>query len=195
MLIVIAGFPAAFIGVLFTGAVVIETMFSLDGLGLLAFESTLRRDFPVMFGTLYVFTLVGLVLKLVSDLTYILVDPRIDFAKLEAGRLDFEITEFGLPDGLSSVVALVEQADELLEQGHVRPGEDGQPDDVRVLLDRRLDDLLGCLVETRVDDLHARVAKRPCDDLRAPVVTVQSGLGDHHPNTSARHIGRIPRCA
>jgi microcin C transport system permease protein len=79
MLIVIAGFPAAFVGVLFTGALLIETMFSLDGLGLLAFESTLRRDYPVMFGTLYVFTLIGLVLKLVSDLTYVLVDPRIDF--------------------------------------------------------------------------------------------------------------------
>jgi microcin C transport system permease protein len=79
MLIVIAGFPAAFVGVLFTGALLIETMFSLDGLGLLAFESTLRRDYPVMFGSLYVFTLIGLVLKLVSDLTYVLVDPRIDF--------------------------------------------------------------------------------------------------------------------
>jgi microcin C transport system permease protein len=79
MLIVIAGFPAAFVGVLFTGALLIETMFSLDGLGLLAFESTIRRDYPVIFGTLYVFTLIGLVLKLVSDLTYVLVDPRIDF--------------------------------------------------------------------------------------------------------------------
>jgi microcin C transport system permease protein len=79
MLLVIAGFPAAFVGVLFTGALLIETMFSLDGLGLLAFESTIRRDYPVIFGTLYVFTLIGLILKLVSDLTYVLVDPRIDF--------------------------------------------------------------------------------------------------------------------
>ncbi len=73
------GLPAAFVGVLFTGALLIETMFSLDGLGLLAFESTIRRDYPVIFGTLYVFTLIGLILKLVSDLTYVLVDPRIDF--------------------------------------------------------------------------------------------------------------------
>lgn len=79
MLIVIAGFPAAFVGVLFTGALLIETMFSLDGLGLLGFEAALRRDYPVMFGTLYVFTLIGLVLKIISDLTYVLVDPRIDF--------------------------------------------------------------------------------------------------------------------
>jgi microcin C transport system permease protein len=79
MLIVIAGFPAAFVGVLFTGSLLIETMFSLDGLGLLGFEAALRRDYPVMFGTLYVFTLIGLVLKIISDLTYVLVDPRIDF--------------------------------------------------------------------------------------------------------------------
>ncbi|MDX6748831.1 microcin C ABC transporter permease YejB [Geminicoccaceae bacterium 1502E] len=83
MLIVIAGFPAAFVGVLFTGALLIETMFSLDGLGLLGFEAALRRDYPVMFGTLYVFTFIGLILKLISDLTYILVDPRIDFASRE----------------------------------------------------------------------------------------------------------------
>ena len=84
MLLVIAGFPAAFVGVLFTGALLIETMFSLDGLGLLGFESTLRRDYPVMFGTLYVFTLMALVLKLISDLTYVLVDPRIDFEARQA---------------------------------------------------------------------------------------------------------------
>jgi microcin C transport system permease protein len=81
MLIVIAGFPAAFVGVLFTGGLLIETMFSLDGLGLLGFEAALRRDYPVVFGTLYVFTLIGLVLKLVSDLTYMFVDPRIDFER------------------------------------------------------------------------------------------------------------------
>jgi microcin C transport system permease protein len=67
------------VGVLFTGSFLIETMFSLDGLGFLGFEAALRRDYPVMFGTLYMFTLVGLALKLVTDLTYVLVDPRIDF--------------------------------------------------------------------------------------------------------------------
>lgn len=79
MLIVIAGFPAAFVGILFTGALLVEVIFSLDGLGLLGFESALNRDYPVMFATLYVYTLLGLVMKLVSDLTYMLVDPRIDF--------------------------------------------------------------------------------------------------------------------
>ena len=79
MLIVIAGFPAAFVGILFTGALLVEVIFSLDGLGLLGFESALNRDYPVMFATLYVYTLLGLVMKLVSDLTYTLVDPRIDF--------------------------------------------------------------------------------------------------------------------
>ena len=79
MLIVIAGFPSAFVGILFTGALLVEVIFSLDGLGLLGFESALNRDYPVMFATLYVYTLLGLVMKLVSDLTYMLVDPRIDF--------------------------------------------------------------------------------------------------------------------
>lgn len=79
MLIIIAGFPAAFISMFFTGSLLIETIFSLDGLGLLGFEAAINRDYPVMFGTLYVFTLMGLLLKLVSDLTYTLVDPRIDF--------------------------------------------------------------------------------------------------------------------
>ncbi|RIL05937.1 MAG: microcin ABC transporter permease [Proteobacteria bacterium] len=83
MLIVIAGFPAAFIGVLFTGALLIEVIFSLDGLGLLGFEAALNRDYPVMFATLYVFTLLGLLLGLVGDLTYMLVDPRIDFESRE----------------------------------------------------------------------------------------------------------------
>jgi microcin C transport system permease protein len=83
MLIVIAGFPAAFIGVLFTGALLIEVIFSLDGLGLLGFEAALNRDYPVMFATLYFFTLVGLLLGLVGDLTYMLVDPRIDFESRE----------------------------------------------------------------------------------------------------------------
>jgi microcin C transport system permease protein len=79
MLLIIAGFPAAFIGILFTGALLIEIIFSLDGLGLLGFEAALRRDYPVMFGTLYVFTLLGLILQIVGDFTYTLVDPRIDF--------------------------------------------------------------------------------------------------------------------
>jgi len=79
MLIVIAGFPAAFIGILFTGSVLIEVIFSLDGLGLLGFEAAVNRDYPVMFGTLYIFTLLGLFLSLIGDLSYMLVDPRIDF--------------------------------------------------------------------------------------------------------------------
>ncbi len=80
MLLVIAGFPATLVGMLFTGSLLIEVIFSLDGLGLLGFEAVIKRDYPVMFGTLYVFGLIGLLLNLVSDLTYRLVDPRIDFA-------------------------------------------------------------------------------------------------------------------
>jgi microcin C transport system permease protein len=80
MLLIIAGFPAAFIGIFFSGNLIIETIFSLDGLGLLGFESALKRDYPVMLGTLYVFTLLGLVVHLITDITYTLVDPRIDFA-------------------------------------------------------------------------------------------------------------------
>ncbi len=80
MLLVVASFPAAFVSILFTGALLIEVIFSLDGLGLLGFEAAINRDYPIMFGTLYVFTLIGLVLKLISDLTYMLIDPRIDFA-------------------------------------------------------------------------------------------------------------------
>ena len=79
MLIVIAGFPGALVGILFTGALLIEVIFSLDGLGLLGFDAVLRRDYPVMFGTLFVFTFVGLVMTLVGDITYTFVDPRIDF--------------------------------------------------------------------------------------------------------------------
>jgi microcin C transport system permease protein len=79
MLIVIAGFPSAFVGILFTGTVFIEIIFSLDGLGLLGFEAAFNRDYPLMFGTLYFFSLVGLVINLVSDLMYTVVDPRIDF--------------------------------------------------------------------------------------------------------------------
>ena len=79
MLIVIAGFPAAFISALFTGSLLIEVIFSLDGLGLLGFEAAINRDYPVMFATLYIFTLLGLILQLVGDITYHLIDPRIDF--------------------------------------------------------------------------------------------------------------------
>jgi microcin C transport system permease protein len=80
MLLVVAGFPAALIGILFMGSLLIEVIFSLDGLGLLGFEAAINRDYPIMFATLYVFTLIGLLLKLISDLTYMLIDPRIDFA-------------------------------------------------------------------------------------------------------------------
>ncbi len=83
MLIVIAAFPAALIGILFTGALLIEVIFSLDGLGLLGFEATLKRDYPIIFGTLFCFTFIGLVLHLVGDITYTLVDPRIDFETRE----------------------------------------------------------------------------------------------------------------
>ena len=79
MLLIIAGFPAAFISMFFTGSMLIEVMFSLEGLGLLGFEATMQRDYPVMFGTLYIFTLLGLLLGILSDITYTLVDPRIDF--------------------------------------------------------------------------------------------------------------------
>jgi microcin C transport system permease protein len=83
MLIVIAGFPGAFIHAFFSGALLIETIFSLDGLGLLSFESVLNRDYPVVFGTLYIFSLLGLVVNLIADLTYMWVDPRIDFEARE----------------------------------------------------------------------------------------------------------------
>ena len=79
LLIVIAGFPSAFIGILFTGSFLIEIIFSLDGLGLLSFESIMSRDYPVIFGSLYIFTLLGLILNLIGDLVYVAVDPRIDF--------------------------------------------------------------------------------------------------------------------
>jgi microcin C transport system permease protein len=84
MLIVIAGFPGAFIGAFFGGALLIETIFSLDGLGLLSFESIVNRDYPVVFASLYIFSLLGLVVNLISDLTYTWIDPRIDFETREA---------------------------------------------------------------------------------------------------------------
>ncbi len=79
MLIVIAGFPAAFVSIFFTGSLLIETIFSLDGLGLLGYESIVKRDYPVVFGTLYLFGLIGLVMQLITDLVYVQIDPRIDF--------------------------------------------------------------------------------------------------------------------
>ncbi|MEC9379003.1 MAG: ABC transporter permease subunit, partial [Candidatus Latescibacterota bacterium] len=84
MLIVIAGFPAAFVGILFTGALLTEIIFSLDGLGLLGYEAAVQRDYPVVFGTLYFFTFLGLILQLIGDLTYTLVDRRIDFDRRDA---------------------------------------------------------------------------------------------------------------
>ncbi|PRB81447.1 microcin C ABC transporter permease YejB [Pseudomonas sp. MYb185] len=83
MLLIIAGFPSALISVFFTGALLIEVIFSLDGLGLLGFEAAINRDYPLMFGTLYIFTLLGLVVKLIGDIAYTLVDPRIDFESRE----------------------------------------------------------------------------------------------------------------
>ena len=83
MLLVIAGFPATFISMFFTGSLLIEVMFSLNGLGLLGYDAILQRDYPVMFGTLYIFTLLGLLLNIISDITYTLVDPRIDCEALD----------------------------------------------------------------------------------------------------------------
>jgi microcin C transport system permease protein len=81
MLLVIAGFPGAFIGAFFASSLLIETIFSLDGLGYLFFKATLDRDYPIVFASLYIFTLMGLVVQLISDLTYTWIDPRIDFEK------------------------------------------------------------------------------------------------------------------
>ncbi|MGI9440116.1 MAG: microcin C ABC transporter permease YejB [Parvibaculales bacterium] len=85
MLIIIAGFPGAFIGAFFTGSLLIETIFSLDGLGLLSYESIVNRDYPVVFASLYIFGLIGLVVTLISDITYMWVDPRIDFEARAGG--------------------------------------------------------------------------------------------------------------
>ncbi len=83
MIPLITGFPAAFIGAFFSGSLLIETIFSLDGLGLLSYESVIKRDYPVVLGTLYLFTLIGLIAKLLSDLAYVLIDPRIQFESVE----------------------------------------------------------------------------------------------------------------
>jgi len=79
MLLIVAGFPQAFVSILFTSALLVEIVFSLDGLGLLGFQAAIQRDYPIMFGTLYIFTLLGLVMQIVGDLMYTVVDPRIDF--------------------------------------------------------------------------------------------------------------------
>ena len=84
MLIVIAGFPAAFVGILFTGALLIEVIFSLDGIGLLGYEAVIKRDYPILFGTMFSFTLIGLIMQLVGDMTYVFIDPRIDFETRES---------------------------------------------------------------------------------------------------------------
>jgi microcin C transport system permease protein len=83
MLIVIAGFPGLFLGVFFGSNLILEMIFSLDGLGQLAYRSVVERDYPVVFGTLYAFGLIGLIVGIISDLTYALVDPRIDFERRE----------------------------------------------------------------------------------------------------------------
>ena len=83
MLIVIAGFPAVFIGVFFGGSIIIETLFSLEGLGRLGYEAAVARDYPIIFGSLFVFGLIGLVVSILSDLMYVFVDPRIDFERRE----------------------------------------------------------------------------------------------------------------
>jgi microcin C transport system permease protein len=79
MLIVIAGFPGLFVSVFFGGSVIIETLFSLDGIGRMGFEAVVSRDYPVVFGTLFAFSLIGLLIGIISDLTYVFVDPRINF--------------------------------------------------------------------------------------------------------------------
>jgi len=83
MLIIISGFPSALASIFFTSSLLIEVIFSLDGLGLLGFESVIQRDYPVIFGTLFIYTLIGLIINLIGDLTYTLVDPRIDFSRRE----------------------------------------------------------------------------------------------------------------
>jgi len=83
MIPLITGFPAAFLGAFFTGSLLIETIFSLDGLGLLSYESILKRDYPVVLSTLYLFTLLGLIAKLLTDISYVLVDPRIQFESVQ----------------------------------------------------------------------------------------------------------------
>jgi microcin C transport system permease protein len=82
MIPIVTGFPSAFIMAFFTGSLLTETIFSLDGLGLLSYESVMKRDYPVVLGTLYIFTLLGLIAKLLTDLSYVLIDPRIQFESM-----------------------------------------------------------------------------------------------------------------
>ena len=84
MIPLVTSFPGAFIGAFFAGSILIETIFSLDGLGLLSYESIIKRDYPVVLGTLYLFTLIGLVAKLLTDICYVWVDPRIQFESLDS---------------------------------------------------------------------------------------------------------------
>ena len=81
MLLIVSGFPMVFVGMFFSGSLLIEIIFSLDGLGLLGYESVLNRDYPIIFATLYIFTFLGLVVGIISDVFYVLIDPRIDFEK------------------------------------------------------------------------------------------------------------------
>lgn len=83
MLVVISGFPAAFVGMFFTGALMIEVIFSLDGLGLMGYQATIQRDYPIVFATLYLFTLIGLLVNLLSDLCYCWIDKRIHFGNAQ----------------------------------------------------------------------------------------------------------------
>jgi microcin C transport system permease protein len=83
MIPLITGFPSAFVAAFFTSSLLIETIFSLDGLGLLSYESVLKRDYPVVLGTLYLFTLLGLIAKLITDILYVVIDPRIKFEAME----------------------------------------------------------------------------------------------------------------
>jgi len=86
MIPILTGFPAQFIASFFTGSILIETIFSLDGIGLLSYESILHRDYPVVLGTLFLFTLLGLIAKLITDICYLFVDPRIKFDSVDTGR-------------------------------------------------------------------------------------------------------------
>ena len=87
MIPIVTGFPAAFVGAFFAGALLIESLFSLDGLGLLSYESIIRRDYPVVLGSLFLFTLIGLVVNLISDLMYVIVDPRVQVNAVGKGEI------------------------------------------------------------------------------------------------------------
>ena len=110
MLLIIAGFPGAFIHAFFSGSLLIETIFSLDGLGLLSFESVINRDYPVVFATLYIFALLGLVVNLVSDFIYTLVDPRIDF-EIAGGLRRVNIRDNLLPETIARAREAIKAAE------------------------------------------------------------------------------------